>query len=73
MLNTLVAGGDPDLVVTSTEAVNGFGLLLEQVVRGRRVMVTRYGRPIAMLVPTGEPGAGQATRPPGGEERTGAV
>lgn len=56
------SGKMPNMRVTATDAVNGFGELLEKVrVGGVTVTITRYGRPVATLQPPlgGEEGAMQ--------------
>ena len=41
--------------VTASEARTRFGRLLERVSQGEEIVVTRYGKPIARLVPVGRP------------------
>lgn len=43
-----------DLSVTSTRAQNAFGELLEKVIEGRRVIVTKHGSPKAAVLPYAE-------------------
>lgn len=42
------------LTVTATEAKNGFGPLLEQVIQGRSIVITKHDRPKAVLLPVAE-------------------
>lgn len=37
--------------VGAYEAKNNFGLLLDRVVRGDEIVITRHGQPVARLVP----------------------
>jgi len=41
--------------VNASEARNRFGRLLDRVSRGEEIVVTRHDRPIARLVPAGQP------------------
>ena len=41
--------------VTEFEASTGFGQLLDRVARGEEVVVTRYDKPVARIVPVGRP------------------
>ena len=42
--------------VTAYEAKTHLARLLKAVERGDRVMITRYGKPVAELVPVADPG-----------------
>jgi prevent-host-death family protein len=42
--------------VTALEAKTRFGKLLERVVRGEEVIITKHDKPVARLVPEGQPG-----------------
>jgi prevent-host-death family protein len=39
--------------VTAFEAKTRFGLLLKKVARGEEIIITRYGKPVARLIPEG--------------------
>ena len=41
------------ITVTALEAKNRFGKLLDRVVRGEEVVVTRHDKPVARMVPEG--------------------
>jgi prevent-host-death family protein len=41
--------------VTAFEAKTRFGQLLERVVRGEEVIITRHDKPVARLIPEGRP------------------
>ena len=41
--------------VTALEAKTRFGKLLERVVRGEEVVITKHDKPVARLVPEGQP------------------
>ncbi len=42
--------------VTAFEAKTRFGELLERVARGHEIVITRYDKPVARIVPEGRPG-----------------
>jgi prevent-host-death family protein len=44
--------------VGSFEAKTHLSALLERVARGERILITRHGVPVAMLIPPGGPTAG---------------
>ena len=48
--------------VTAFEAKTRFGELLERVARGEEIVITRHDRPVARIVPEGQPHAAQARR-----------
>jgi prevent-host-death family protein len=39
------------LTLSVSEARNKFGRLLDRVERGERIVITRYGKPIAAILP----------------------
>ena len=41
--------------VTALEAKTRFGKLLERVIRGEEVIITKHDKPVARLVPEGHP------------------
>jgi prevent-host-death family protein len=41
------------MTVTALEAKNRFGKLLDRVARGEEIVITRYDKPIARMVPEG--------------------
>jgi prevent-host-death family protein len=41
------------ITVTALEAKNRFGKLLDRVARGEEIVVTRYDKPVARMVPEG--------------------
>jgi len=51
-----------DRTITANDLRKQLGQALEWVLQGDRVIVTRYGRPIAVLAPPA-PGGGDASRP----------
>jgi len=48
--------------VTALEAKTRFGKLLERVVRGEEVIITKHDKPVARLVPEGQPGLDSVRR-----------
>jgi prevent-host-death family protein len=45
--------------VTAFEAKTRFGELLERVARGEEIVITRHDKPVARIVPEGQPRAAQ--------------
>ena len=41
--------------VTALEAKTRFGALLDRVARGEEIVITRYKRPVARMIPEGRP------------------
>ena len=41
--------------VTASEARNRFGRLLDRVLTGEEIVVTRHGKPVARIIPAGRP------------------
>jgi antitoxin Phd len=46
----LQSGGDEPVLFTATEAKNEFGRVLEQVLQGGRVVITKHDAPKAVLI-----------------------
>jgi len=42
--------------VTAFEAKTRFGELLDRVTRGEEIVITRYDKPVARMIPEGRPG-----------------
>lgn len=45
----------PEEVVPATEAPDRLGRMLDECLRGTSFVISRYGRPVARLVPIEEP------------------
>jgi prevent-host-death family protein len=52
--------------VTAFDAKTRFGELLDRVSKGEEVVITRHDKPVARLVPEGEPRADEVRRAIGG-------
>lgn len=47
-------GNRPVTTISAFEAKTHFGELLDQVARGQEIVITRYDKPVARIVPEGQ-------------------